>query len=223
MKTILIIEDNDDMQQLLSGFLAPTFKLVQAYSGTEGLLQFNANHVDLVILDRLLPGKSGDDVLEIIRQTSQVPIIILTALDDTNDIATLLLAGANDYVTKPFNINELQARIAVQLRQSQPATATTAPLTYKQLTLIPDQFTITNGTDSCSLKRKECELLALLFENSTTIFTREQLYERIWQTPYLGDENTINVHLSNLRRKLHQLDPDHDYIETIWGIGVRLA
>lgn len=222
MKTILIIEDNDDMQQLLSGFLAPTFKLVQAYSGTEGLLQFNANHVDLVILDRLLPGKSGDDVLEIIRQTSQVPIIILTALDDTNDIATLLLAGANDYVTKPFNINELQARIAVQLRQKQPAT-TTAPLTYKRLTLMPDQFTITNGTDSCSLKRKECELLALLFENSTTIFTREQLYERIWQTPYLGDENTINVHLSNLRHKLHQLDPDHDYIETIWGIGVRLA
>ncbi|WP_461244660.1 response regulator transcription factor [Secundilactobacillus muriivasis] len=222
MKTILIIEDNDDMQQLLSGFLAPTFNLVQAYSGTEGLLQFNANHVDLVLLDRLLPGKSGDDVLEIIRQTSQVPIIILTALDDTNDIAKLLLAGANDYVTKPFNINELQARIAVQLRQSQPV-ASTAPLTYKRLTLMPDQFTVTNGTDSCSLKRKECELLALLFENSTTIFTREQLYERIWQTPYLGDENTINVHLSNLRRKLHQLDPDHDYIETIWGIGVRLA
>ena len=222
MKTILIIEDNNDMQQLLSGFLAPTFNLVQAYSGTEGLLQFNANHVDLVLLDRLLPGKSGDDVLEIIRQTSQVPIIILTALDDTNDIAKLLLAGANDYVTKPFNINELQARIAVQLRQSQPA-ASTAPLTYKRLTLMPDQFTVTNGTDSCSLKRKECELLALLFENSTTIFTREQLYERIWQTPYLGDENTINVHLSNLRRKLHQLDPDHDYIETIWGIGVRLA
>lgn len=223
MKTILIIEDNNDMQQLLSGFLSSTFKLVQAYSGTEGLLQFNANHVDLVILDRLLPGKSGDDVLEIIRQTSQVPIIILTALDDTNDIAKLLLAGANDYVTKPFNINELQARIAVQLRQSQPTTATTAPLTYKQLTLMPDQFTVSNGTDSCSLKRKECELLALLFENSTTIFTREQLYERIWQTPYLGDENTINVHLSNLRRKLHELDPDHDYIETIWGIGVRLA
>lgn len=223
LKTILIIEDNNDMQQLLSGFLASKFKLVQAYSGTEGLLQFNATPVDLVILDRLLPGKSGDDVLDTIRKTSQVPIIILTALDDTNDIAKLLLMGANDYVTKPFNINEFQARIAVQLRQTQPVRSVTVPLTYKKLTLIPDQFTVTNGTDSCSLKRKECELLALLFENSTTIFTREQLYERIWQTPYLGDENTINVHLSNLRRKLHQLDSEHDYIETIWGIGVRLS
>ncbi len=222
LKTILIIEDNNDMQELLKGFLAQAFNIIPAYSGTEGLLLFGQQPVSLILLDRLLPGKSGDEVLKIIRKTSQVPIIILTALDDSKDIAALLMAGANDYVTKPFNIEELKARIAVQLRQTQPQMAT-MPLHHHSVTLLPDQFKITNGNQTLTLKRKECEILQLLFQNPSTIFTREKLYEQIWRTPYLGDENTINVHLSNLRHKLEQLDPEHEYIETIWGIGVRLA
>lgn len=221
MKTILIIEDSTDMQELLASILLPTYQLKQAFSGTEGLLLFQQSTVDLVILDRLLPGKSGDDVLTALRENSNTPIIMLTALDDANDIATLLLAGANDYVTKPFNVDELKARIAVQLRQSKQAT--TPVLTYRQLTLQPTQYNVTNGNQTCSLKRKEFAILQLLFSHPHQIFTREQLYESVWHTPYLGDENTINVHLSNLRTKLAQLDPTHDYIETIWGIGVRLS
>ncbi|GAX07887.1 two-component system response regulator [Secundilactobacillus silagincola] len=223
MKTILIVEDSDDMQGLLTSMLSAEYQVVSAYSGTEGLMLFEKYPVSLILLDRLLPGKSGDEVLQIIRQTSQVPIIMLTALDEASDIADLLVAGANDYVTKPFDINVLKARIMVQLRPTGTDITDEQPLTYQQLTLYPHEFMVKRGTASCSLKKKECEILKLLFMNPQQIFTREQLYEQVWQTPYLGDENTINVHLSNLRNKLAKLDSEHTYIETIWGIGVRLA
>lgn len=223
MKTILIVEDSDDMQGLLTSMLSSEYQVISAYSGTEGLLLFKKYPVSLILLDRLLPGKSGDEVLQIIRQTSQVPIIMLTALDDATDIADLLVAGANDYVTKPFDINVLKARIMVQMRQTGVDINDERPIVYQQLTLYPQEFVVRKGTASCPLKKKECEILKLLFKNPQQIFTREQLYEQVWQTPYMGDENTINVHLSNLRNKLAKLDPDRAYIKTIWGIGVRLA
>lgn len=223
MKTILIVEDSDDMQGLLTSMLSSEYQVVSAYSGTEGLMLFEKYPVSLILLDRLLPGKSGDEVLQIIRQTSQVPIIILTALDEASDIADLLVAGANDYVTKPFDINVLKARIMVQLRQTGVDMNDERPIVYQQLTLYPQEFVVKKGTASCPLKKKECAILKLLFMNPQQIFTREQLYEQVWQTPYMGDENTINVHLSNLRNKLAKLDPDRAYIKTIWGIGVRLA
>ncbi|WP_203648473.1 response regulator transcription factor [Secundilactobacillus yichangensis] len=223
MKTILIVEDSNDMQGLLTSMLSSEYQVISAYSGTEGLLLFKKYPVALILLDRLLPGKSGDEVLQIIRQTSQVPIIMLTALDDTTDIADLLVAGANDYVTKPFDINVLKARIMVQLRHTGADVNDEQPITYQQLTLYPQEFVVKKGTASCPLKKKECAILTLLFMNPRQIFTREQLYEQVWQTPYMGDENTINVHLSNLRNKLSKLDPDRAYIKTIWGIGVRLA
>lgn len=223
MKTILIVEDSDDMQGLLTSMLSSDYQVISAYSGTEGLLLFKKYPVSLILLDRLLPGKSGDEVLQIIRQTSQVPIIILTALDDASDIADLLVAGANDYVTKPFDINVLKARIMVQLRQTGVEVKDEQPIVYQQLTLYPQEFVVKKGAVSCPLKKKECAILTLLFKNPQQIFTREQLYEQVWQTPYMGDENTINVHLSNLRNKLAKLDPGHSYIKTIWGIGVRLA
>lgn len=223
MKTILIVEDSDDMQGLLTSMLSSEYQVISAYSGTEGLLLFKKYPVSLILLDRLLPGKSGDEVLQIIRQTSQVPIIMLTALDDATDIADLLVAGANDYVTKPFDINVLKARIMVQMRQTGVDINDERPIVYQQLTLYPQEFVVKKGTANCPLKKKECEILKLLFKNPQQIFTREQLYEQVWQTPYMGDENTINVHLSNLRNKLAKLDPDRAYIKTIWGIGVRLA
>lgn len=208
------------MQTMLNNVLATHYQVINAYSGTEGLLLFKEQHVDLVLLDRLLPGKSGDEVLVEIRQNSSVPIIMLTALDDSAEIAQILMKGANDYVTKPFNIDELQARIAVQLRSS--VGDSHSELSYKQLTLLPNEYAVKNDQQVVTLKQKEFNILQLLFENPHMIFTKEQLYERIWSEPYFGDDNTINVHLSNLRNKLASLDDDQ-YIETIWGIGVRLA
>lgn len=222
MKTILIIEDNNDMQEMLKQILSPSYQIVSAFSGTEGLLIFNEN-IDLILLDRMLPGKSGDDVLTEIRQQSHVPIIMLTALDDTDEIAQLLVAGANDYITKPFDMTELKARIIVQLRQNVTREAEKDALTFQQLTLLRHEYCVTNGNQTIGLKKKEFEIAWQLFNHPNQIFTKEQLYEAVWQEPYYDDENTINVHLSNLRNKLTQLDQTHEYIETIWGIGVRLS
>ena len=221
MEKILVIEDSSDMQEMLVNLLSPKYQITSAYSGTEGLLLFNQVPFSLIILDRMLPGKSGAEVLAAIRLTSQIPVIILTALDDASEIAQFLLAGANDYITKPFNIDELSARITVQLRNTAPQQSKV--LTYRKITLNSAQFIISNGQHQCSLKKKELAIIQLLFSHPNTIFTKEHPYETIWNEPFLDNENTINVHLSNLRHKLNQLDPTHEYIETIWGIGVRLS
>ncbi|ANK60200.1 DNA-binding response regulator [Loigolactobacillus backii] len=222
MKTILIVEDNNEMQELLKKVLQAHYQLVSAYSGTEGLLLFNANSIDLVLLDRMLPGKSGDEVLGELRQQTKIPVIILTALDTRPDIAKLLLAGANDYITKPFDIEELQARISVQLRDH-VTKSTVASVQYKAITLLPATFSITNGAQTQLLKKKEFDILKTLFTHPKQIFTKKQLYRAVWQAEYYDDDNTMNVHLSNLRKVLQTMDPNNNYIQTVWGIGVKLA
>ncbi len=222
METILIIEDNSEMQQLLKKVLGSHYHIVSAYSGTEGLLLFKQTAVDLVLLDRMLPGKSGDEVLTELRLHSKVPIIILTALDARADVSKLLLAGANDYMIKPFDIEELQARIRVQLRDHVTQQQST-DMKYKNITLLPDIFSITNGTQTELLKKKEFEILKVLITHPKQIFTREQLYRKVWEAEYYDDDNTMNVHLSNLRKVLLKLDPENEYIATVWGIGVKLA
>lgn len=222
MDKILIIEDNNDMQQLLKKVFSAQYETVSAFSGTEGLLLFEQQTFQLILLDRMLPGKSGDIVLQEIRKSSEIPVIMITALDDSSEKAQLLLAGADDYITKPFDIDELQARIVVQLRNHSGQNIKDI-LQYKNLVLLPSEYAISNGKEQCMLKRKEFDILKLLFNNPQMIFTKEKLYEIVWAEKYYGDENTINVHISNLRKKLAQLDDTEQYIETIWGIGVRLA
>lgn len=222
MDKILIIEDNNDMQQLLKKVFSAQYETVSAFSGTEGLLLFEQQTFQLILLDRMLPGKSGDIVLQEIRKSSEIPVIMITALDDSSEKAQLLLAGADDYITKPFDIDELQARIVVQLRNHSGQNIKDI-LQYKNLVLLPSEYAISNGKEQCMLKRKEFDILKLLFNNPQMIFTKEKLYEMVWAEKYYGDENTINVHISNLRKKLAQLDDTEQYIETIWGIGVRLA
>ncbi len=164
----------------------------------------------------MLPGKPGDEVLKEIREISQVPIIMLTAITNKDSVTDLLLNGADDYITKPFDINELKARIVVQLRKNITA-STTDKLIYKNINLYPDTFEIGNDTETTTLKKKEFEILLLLISNPKKIFTKESLYEEIWNEVYYGDENTINVHISNLRKKIQKLDPKETYIETSLG------
>lgn len=224
MNKILLIEDDNEMNEMICTFLKNNYDVTSAFSGTEGLLLFKTEKFDLILLDRMLPGKSGEDVLKEIRLTSNIPIIILTAMSEKEDITRFLLSGANDYITKPFNIDELKARIVVQLRNlPQKEEVVSEVSTYKALSLVSESFSITCGSTELILKRKEFEILKLLIENPKKVYTKELLYEAIWKEPYYGDENTINVHISNLRRKLKSLDPSNDYISTVWGIGIKLA
>ncbi|HCO72402.1 MAG TPA: DNA-binding response regulator, partial [Enterococcus sp.] len=202
---ILIIEDNNEISEMLATILAADYTVQQAYSGTEGLLLFQQDAFDLILLDRMLPGKDGTQVLQEIRQTSTVPVIILTALDEPADVSTLLLAGANDYLTKPFNVEELKARIIVQLRTNKQAPPVASSLSYKNIQLLPDSFQLQRGKATVQLKKKEFEIFSLLLANPKKVYTKEMLYEAVWQEPYYGEENTINVHISHLRSKIKTL------------------
>ena len=220
MNHVLIIEDNNDINQILFDLLSDEYQITQAYSGTEGLLYFQQSHFDLILLDIMLPGKDGHQVLKEIRSVSQIPVLMLTAISDKKTVAQYLLDGANDYITKPFDYDEVRARVKVHLRQSQINSPTC--LTYHQLELHPEDYSVKTSSTSVQLRKIEFDILHLLFEHPKQIYTKENLYEIIWQEPYIPGDNILNTHLSNIRKKLRQLDPDHEYIETIWGLGIRL-
>ncbi len=228
MASILVIEDNNEIQEILRNLLAEEHEVIQAFSGTEGIMQFDKGGIDLVLLDIMLPGKNGDQVLQVIRQTSQTPVIMLTALGDKKLISQYLLDGANDYVVKPFDLDEVFARVTVQLRQSGEHQSgdrreiDNLVQNFKNIQFDADSFEISNSTEIIRLAKKECQILQMLLQHPKKIFTKEELYELIWEESYLPGDNTLNTHLSNLRKKLNQLDPNHEYIETIWGVGVRL-
>ena len=228
MARILIVEDNNEIQEILRTLLSEEHEVIQAFSGTEGMIRFEQGDIDLILLDIMLPGKNGDQVLKLIRQDSSVPVIMLTALSDKKLISQYLLDGANDYIVKPFDLDEVFARVMVQLRQNSDKQA--AEIEHpdkliqqlKNIQFDADSFEIKNSQETIRLAKKECLILQTLLGHPKKIFTKEELYELVWEDTYLPGDNTLNTHLSNLRKKLSQLDPEQEYIETIWGVGVRL-
>ena len=228
MARILIVEDNNEIQEILRTLLSEEHEVIQAFSGTEGMIRFEQGDIDLILLDIMLPGKNGDQVLKAIRQDSSVPVIMLTALSDKKLISQYLLDGANDYIVKPFDLDEVFARVTVQLRQNSDKQA--AEIEHpdkliqqlKNIQFDADSFEIKNSQETIRLAKKECLILQTLLGHPKKIFTKEELYELVWEDTYLPGDNTLNTHLSNLRKKLSQLDPEKEYIETIWGVGVRL-
>ena len=228
MARILIVEDNNEIQEILRTLLSEEHEVIQAFSGTEGMIRFEQGGIDLILLDIMLPGKNGDQVLKAIRQDSSVPVIMLTALSDKKLISQYLLDGANDYIVKPFDLDEVFARVTVQLRQNSDKQATEIEhpdkliQQLKNIQFDADSFEIKNSQETIRLAKKECLILQTLLRHPKKIFTKEELYELVWEDTYLPGDNTLNTHLSNLRKKLSQLDPEQEYIETIWGVGVRL-
>ena len=228
MARILIVEDNNEIQEILKTLLSEEHEVIQAFSGTEGMIRFEQGGIDLILLDIMLPGKNGDQVLKAIRQDSSVPVIMLTALSDKKLISQYLIDGANDYIVKPFDLDEVFARVTVQLRQNSDKQAAeiehSDKLTQqlKNIQFDADSFEIKNSQETIRLAKKECLILQTLLRHPKKIFTKEELFELVWEDTYLPGDNTLNTHLSNLRKKLSQLDPEQEYIETIWGVGVRL-
>jgi DNA-binding response OmpR family regulator len=223
MAKILIVEDTDEINEILCQHLREYYEVQSAFSGTEALLYFQNDSYDLILLDIMLPGKNGEEVLREIRKVSEVPIIMLTALGDKKKVSQVLLDGANDYMTKPFDLDEVVARVTVQLRNS------TGPKTHEEncwhcqdLILDGRDFTLKKEQQEIRLGKKEFAIFKTLIENPEQIFTKEQLYEVVWHDVYLTGDNTLNTHLSNLRKKIAHLDDSKEYIETIWGLGVRL-
>ena len=222
MANILIIEDNNDIHDILKDLFQAEHRVYSAYSGTEGLLVFAQQKIDLVLLDIMLPGKNGDQVLAEIRKSSQIPVVMLTALGEKSLVSQYLLNGANDYIVKPFNLDEVFARVTVQLRSHFSRDQIDEIQRVKNIRLLPDTFEVVKGDNRVRLGRKEYQILQTLLCHPKKIYTKEELFELVWEEPYLPGDNTLNTHLSNLRKKLAQLDPTEEYIETIWGLGVRI-
>lgn len=225
-KKILIAEDDTDINDLLSNILVREgYSVRSAYSGTEAKMCLEQYDYDLLLLDLMLPGISGETLIEEIRRIKVLPIIVISAKTAVEDKINVLKLGADDFICKPFNIQEVIARVEAQLRRYTKFSAAkeqTSKLTYKGLTLDRESKEVYLKDKQLSLTIIEFKILELLMSNPKQVFTRANIFEKVWNDEFLGDDNTVNVHISNLRSKLAQIDKETKYIQTVWGIGFKL-
>ena len=217
MKHILIIEDDPHIGSLLEEALTREgYTVSRAYSGTEALLSLSVRRPDLALLDLMLPGLSGEEVLPAIRD---IPVIVVSAKADVDSKVGLLLGGAVDYVTKPFELKELLARIRVHLRQSTAAQAET--LEAAGLTFLPQSQAVLADGQEVHLTRTEAAILKLLLQNPGQVIAKSVILDRISADTPDCTESSLKQHVSNLRKKLRDAD-GLDHIDAVWGIGFRL-
>lgn len=219
---ILIVEDDNDINNLICKTLSNSgLECKQAFSGTEGLMYFEMQDFQLVILDLMLPGMSGEEVLGKIKKTKNVPVIIMSAKDDIDSKIDLLQAGAEDYITKPFDIKELLARVQVQLRRFSSEPVANEQLQYKELSYDKNAMVLSVNGTALDLTKQELKIMELFLTNPDKVFSKQAIYDYAWDDYYIGEDKTINVHISNIRKKIKAVC-DNEYIETVWGIGFKL-
>lgn len=223
MNTILIVEDDVNINQLLQEALEKEgYRTVQAFSGSEAKLLIGMQCFDCILLDLMLPGVPGEEVLAEIRKKGRTPVIVLTARDDMDRKVDMLLGGADDYITKPFEIREVAARIAVQLRKSDKNPGK-EQLTYKNMKL--DRATrqiFVGGEEVPGITKQEFAILELFLSYPKKVSGKEEIFETAWEEPFVGETKVIDVHISNIRKKIKTVS-EENYIETVWGIGYKLC
>lgn len=222
MERILIIEDEKDVNRLLAQTLQDSgYETVSAFNGMDGLRMLQEEQYDMVLLDLILPYKSGDEVLRELRKDNDVPVIVISAKDMVGTKIDLLTLGADDYVTKPFDLGEVAARVASNLRRYHKKEEK-KQIIYKELVMDTEARTVSADGADLELTAKEYQMLELFLQFPNKVFSKVNLYETVWGYEYLGDENVIKTHISNIRSKLKR-HSDTEYIETVWGLGYRLA
>ncbi|MFJ5623915.1 response regulator transcription factor [Peribacillus loiseleuriae] len=221
MVEILIIEDDVAIHSLIKETLdIHGYNTLSAYSGTEGKLLIAQNNVDLVLLDLMLPGMNGKEFLQEIRHNSTTPVIVISANNEQNSIVELLTNGADDYITKPFNVKELLARISIQLRHaSKSSVSNRDEIHYKNIRVNLDTREVMINDQTLHLTGREYAILLLFLGNPQKVFSRANIYESVWNEPFFDNNKTINMHISNLRSKLNIANTA--YIKTVWGIGFK--
>ena len=221
--SVLIVEDDRNIQELLQMYLEKEgYAVTVAADGGQGLAKFRAIKPDLVLLDVMMPVMDGWAVCKAIRADSQTPIIMLTAKGETDDKVAGLKSGADDYVTKPFEMKELLARIEAVLRRTCKETAeeSTRRLTFDKMTIDMDAFELIINGKKVDTPPKEMELLFYLASSPNRVYTRNQLLDEVWGFDYFGDSRTVDVHVKRLREKLEGVSEKWN-LKTVWGVGYK--
>ncbi|MBV7273357.1 response regulator transcription factor [Clostridium sp. PL3] len=224
---ILVAEDDADINNLLYKILSKNgYNVRCAYSGSEAKMCFEQYEFQLVLLDLMLPGVTGEELITHIRKINTVPIIVISAKPGQDIKIDVLKLGADDFVPKPFDAYEVLARVEAQLRRyivfsnnNEKANV----LKHKNLTLNSETLMVEAKGQAISLTAREFSILQILMSYPNKVFTKANLFEHAWNAEFLGDDNTVNVHVSNLRSKIAKADPDEEYIHTVWGIGFKMS
>lgn len=218
IQRILIIEDEKSIQNILKAFLIEAgYSVTLADDGMQGISAFHKDHYDLVLLDIMMPKIDGYTVCEMIRNESNTPVILLTALDDEESQMKGFDLLADDYITKPFSMPLVMRRIEAVLRRSGERLDNTQMLSHKEIQLDTQNYKVFVSGNEVVLTVREFEILRLLMENKGRVFTRDNLLNQIWDYNYYGDEKIVNTHIKNIRKKLGT-----ECIETIRGVGYRI-
>ena len=223
MKTkIMVVDDDPNIRELVRLYLEKEgFEVACAERGDEAVKAFRASPPNLMLLDVMLPGMDGWQVCREVRKISNIPIIMLTAKDETFDKVLGLELGADDYIVKPFDMKELVARIKAVIRRFQVAEAPEKELVFPGLTINISQYTVTYMGKPLEMPPREIELLYFLASHPGMVFTREQLLEQVWGYDYFGDSRTVDVHVKRLREKLSGGEGLGWQIKTVWGVGYK--
>jgi DNA-binding response OmpR family regulator len=220
---ILTVEDDERIRTAVKLALEDEgWKVEEAETGEEALERFNQAPTDVVLIDIMLPGVDGFEVCRSIRRISDVPIIMVTARDDTHDIVAGLEAGADDYLTKPFAPKELSARIRALLRRVRTTDHGSGQLRFGDLEILPDEGVVTVGNTQVHLTKTEFRLLVELASSPGRVFSREVLLERVWGYGYFGDGRLVDVHIRRLRTKVEQDPANPRHVVTVRGLGYKL-
>ncbi|MEK5097381.1 response regulator transcription factor [Bacillus sp. FSL W8-0848] len=227
---VLIADDEKEIRDLLKTYLEREWYEVDAAAdGEEALRLFEQNHYHLIVLDLMMPKIDGMEVCRRIRSHTNVPILMLTAKDLEGDKILGLSMGADDYITKPFSINEVLARIKALLRRflilgsSESRTDEKSLMAFKGLTIDLKTYSVTAGGREIVLTAKEFELLKFFASNPGQVFTKTQLFRNVWGDQYIEDDNTVMVHIRKLRKKIEADPSNPQFIQTVWGIGYKFA
>lgn len=222
---ILVIDDDPTICQLLEKVVEDNgWESTIALNGLEGLDALKKGTFDLVFLDLNLPYKSGDTLLTELRKFSDTPVIVISAKELISTKVDLLKLGADDYVTKPFDIDELTARAeAVLRRQGSINNEEHIILKHNELTMNLEEKKVTLNNHLVQLTNKEFLILELLLKHPNKVFSKQNIFESVWKETYYDDGHTVNVHINSLRAKLSKVDPDQEYIQTLWNVGYRLV
>lgn len=223
---ILVVEDDIDINNLITKKLEKhKYKVTQAFSGSEAILQLSISEFKLMLLDLMLPGMRGEDIISKIRDEKEIPIIVISAKTSLKDKVNILNIGADDYITKPFESEEIIARVNAQLRRYRKYEINTQLnkiYKFKNLTLEEETREVKVNDIDIHLTGHEFNLLSILIKNPDKVYSRESLYEQVWKNGYYGEDNSVNVHISNIRKKIKTVSKGEEYIKTVWGIGFKL-